>query len=328
VLVRLGWVRAQGGDQRAAVQLFDQALAESRDDPGLAAGAEKGLVWMTHMLGDLEAADAHARAALAHAKRSDDPDLPADALADLGFVEVLRGNGGGLLLLRRAVEHGEGREVRWRQILSRSSWLLALALEYGDKLEEAKMELDALQQGLIDSGDESALAFVESHLCRIAVLTGDWPRAAVHAEVCYDLSLQCGDETEVAFALSSLALVAAHMGDAVATRARADEGLRLAERAGLLPVRIELLASLGLVKLSLGDFAAAEAALSVAAAEARSGGFVSRRKVVVSVLAALLGLAAAAPSFADPSFGPGQSGSNGNQSCKPPGQTKDLPQCR
>jgi hypothetical protein len=53
-----------------------------------------------------------------------------------------------------------------------------------------------------------------------------------------------------------------------------------------------------------------------------------KRKVVVSVLAALLGLAAAAPAFADPNFGSGQSGSNGNQACKPPGQTKDLNQCK
>jgi hypothetical protein len=46
----------------------------------------------------------------------------------------------------------------------------------------------------------------------------------------------------------------------------------------------------------------------------------------------ILGLAisaiAAAPALADPSFGPGASGSNGNDSCKPPGQVKDLNQCK
>jgi hypothetical protein len=52
-----------------------------------------------------------------------------------------------------------------------------------------------------------------------------------------------------------------------------------------------------------------------------------KRKVVLTVLAASLGLAAAAPAFADPSFGPGASGSNGNDSCKPPGRMKDLHQC-
>jgi hypothetical protein len=53
-----------------------------------------------------------------------------------------------------------------------------------------------------------------------------------------------------------------------------------------------------------------------------------KRKVVLTLLAASLGLAAAAPAFADPSFGPGASGSNGNQSCHPPGQSSDLPQCK
>jgi hypothetical protein len=53
-----------------------------------------------------------------------------------------------------------------------------------------------------------------------------------------------------------------------------------------------------------------------------------KRKVVLTVLAASLGLAAAAPAFADPSFGPGNSGSNGTQACHPPGQVKDLPQCK
>jgi hypothetical protein len=47
-------------------------------------------------------------------------------------------------------------------------------------------------------------------------------------------------------------------------------------------------------------------------------------------LAALVGALAAMAggALADPSFGPGNSGSNGNQACHPPGQTSDLPQCK
>jgi hypothetical protein len=52
-----------------------------------------------------------------------------------------------------------------------------------------------------------------------------------------------------------------------------------------------------------------------------------KRKIVLIVLAAATALAAVAPAFADPSFGPGNSGSNGGAQCKPPGQTNDKPQC-
>jgi hypothetical protein len=52
-----------------------------------------------------------------------------------------------------------------------------------------------------------------------------------------------------------------------------------------------------------------------------------KRQLVVFLLAIAMALAAVGSAFADPSFGPGASGSNGNQQCKPPGQVKDLPQC-
>jgi hypothetical protein len=42
-------------------------------------------------------------------------------------------------------------------------------------------------------------------------------------------------------------------------------------------------------------------------------------KLAATVLAAAIGAIATAPAFADPSFGPGNSGSNGNQQCTPPG---------
>jgi DNA-binding CsgD family transcriptional regulator len=292
VLIRLAWVVASSGDQRTAENLFDEALSEVEEDLALAARAEEGLAWMTHMLGDLERAQAHARAALGHAERSGDPEPRTEALADLGFVDVLRGDENGVLLLRSAVELERRAGRRWRHIESHPSWLLALALEYTDGLREAKSELDALRQELSDTGDETALAFVESHLCRVAVLTGDWADARVHADACHDLSLQTGHESELVFALSNLVLLAAHTGEVQAARSRADEGLRLAERAGLLPGRIELLGSLGLAELSLGDFAAAESPLSAATADARASGFREPRvfRLHANAIEALVGL--------------------------------------
>jgi hypothetical protein len=53
-----------------------------------------------------------------------------------------------------------------------------------------------------------------------------------------------------------------------------------------------------------------------------------KRKLAAIVLATAVGAIAAAPALGDPSFGPGNSGGNGNQACHPPGQTSDLPQCK
>jgi hypothetical protein len=52
-----------------------------------------------------------------------------------------------------------------------------------------------------------------------------------------------------------------------------------------------------------------------------------KRQLVVFLLAMAIALAAVASAFADPTFGPGNSGSGGNDQCKPPGQVKDRPQC-
>ena len=56
-----------------------------------------------------------------------------------------------------------------------------------------------------------------------------------------------------------------------------------------------------------------------------------RRKVTAVVLASMFALSAAAPAFADPDFGPGNS-SKGPQDagarCHPPGQTTDRAECK
>jgi hypothetical protein len=56
-----------------------------------------------------------------------------------------------------------------------------------------------------------------------------------------------------------------------------------------------------------------------------------KRKLAVTLLATAFGVASAAPAFADPSFGPGNSGGGpkaGNAKCHPPGQTTTTPGCK
>jgi hypothetical protein len=56
-----------------------------------------------------------------------------------------------------------------------------------------------------------------------------------------------------------------------------------------------------------------------------------RRKVTAVVLASMFALSAAAPAFADPDFGPGNSSkgpNDGGAKCHPPGQTVNTPGCK
>jgi hypothetical protein len=54
-----------------------------------------------------------------------------------------------------------------------------------------------------------------------------------------------------------------------------------------------------------------------------------KRKILVTgILAAALSLGASGVAYADPAFGPGNSGSSGTQKCHPPGQTVGEPGCK
>jgi hypothetical protein len=56
-----------------------------------------------------------------------------------------------------------------------------------------------------------------------------------------------------------------------------------------------------------------------------------RITLLVSALAVALSMTASAVAFADPSFGPGNSGggpNDGNAKCHPPGQTTTTPGCK
>ena len=63
-LTRLAWVRAFAKGFHEGVDLFHAALAEIGDDHASRIEIERGLAWSVHELGDVAAAEPHARAAL------------------------------------------------------------------------------------------------------------------------------------------------------------------------------------------------------------------------------------------------------------------------
>ena len=111
-LTRLAWVSGFGHGFHVSADLFRDALAEIGDDPAARIEIERGLAWSIHEIGDVAAAEPHARAALELAERLGEPGVLASALADMAFFQTIRGRGIPTALIERAVELGRhGRRV-------------------------------------------------------------------------------------------------------------------------------------------------------------------------------------------------------------------------
>ena len=102
-IVRMGRARRWVGDGPAAAVLFEQALAEGCDDPAVRVSLEKELVWSTHLLGDVAAAERHAHTAVEIADGLGERAVLAETLADLAFVQMLRGNASARATMDRAL---------------------------------------------------------------------------------------------------------------------------------------------------------------------------------------------------------------------------------
>ena len=250
-LARLAWIRAFAEGFHVGADLFRAALAEVGDDVASRIEIERGLAWSVHEIGDVAAAEPHARAALAMAERLAEPALLAPALADMAFFETVRGRGIPTPMIERALELDSRDE--WRPILGRPAWIQGMLLEWAGDLHGARSVLNALRQSALARGDEHSLTYLAFHLGRVECLAGNWEHAARYAEECFETMAQTGQEDERPFALTIKALVDAHLGRVAEARAATDEGLPLALEVGVLPAHLEMLGIRGFLEHSLGD---------------------------------------------------------------------------
>src|SRR4051812_4518558 len=82
-LTRLAWASGFGHGFHVSADLFREALTEVGDDPAARIEIERGLAWSIHEIGDVAAAEDHARAALELAGRPGGPGGLASARADM-----------------------------------------------------------------------------------------------------------------------------------------------------------------------------------------------------------------------------------------------------
>ncbi len=240
-----------------------EALREAADHPALQALIHQQLGWEALFSEGLRAAERHARASLALAKRLDDDALRAGALAAVASVRLHTGEPDAVRLAEEAYELA-ATAADPQQRLSTGLHLASILL-WSAQLERARALLETLHQEWRDR-DEDATGQLLWRRSLVEFFAGRFALAADYAERAYEIAVQYAtDESEMVSTLWVVALVAAHRGDLDLARKRAERGaltrdlVFLGGHEGVL----------GLVALWSGD-ARAAAARFAAAEQARS----------------------------------------------------------
>ena len=289
-LSRLGRVHHYTGDQRIAVELFRESLAEAGEDSSVRADAADGLANTLFFLReDLPEALSHARYAARIAKEDGNYGQHAVALGTLGMIEAVLGRREAEATMRSALTFED--RLRDVPLLRYPSFQFAVARVWNDEVQEARAALEAIEEGEIAKGNESSLPFVLAYLSLAEFLSGRWQEAMRAAEEGTDVAQAAGQEIGRAFALSTRALIASGLGRERAARSDANEALALAELGTMFATTTSLWA-LGLLELSLDRPAEAHEQLGplVARVEGAGIGEPGSIRFVTDDVEALIGL--------------------------------------
>jgi hypothetical protein len=247
-----------------AAPLLEEAL-EHADDPALAVAIELDLTYvLCNHHGDVPAAAAYAKSAIAHAERAPDRTQLGEALAVGAMVDFLLGRGVDWSTLERALalEAARSGPCRPSPLHFRPSAITACLKLWVGKHEEAREDLTALRLAATDAGDESDLAYYLTWLAWLETMSGNLAAAASFAEEAATDAALAGSEFNRAWALAQLAQVHAHRGDATRARAEAAAASEICARFEASNPLPWVAGALGLLELSLGDAAAAWAAVA------------------------------------------------------------------
>jgi ATP/maltotriose-dependent transcriptional regulator MalT len=277
-LARLGWIRCRNAGYRDGSVLFEEAAGEEATDPAVRISIEKGLAWADQMLGDLAAAEVHVRNAAALAETIGERELNAESLADLAFIEMLRGRRQFEETMSRALDFEGSEEVaeglgraRWFDV--RARWLNAMVLAWTDQLDDSRGTLLGLRSQAVELGHEHVLSYILNWLGRVDCFAGNWHDGLAYARESHDAAIQAGLAVEQPYALATIALANAHLGDVDGARVAISDGLDVAQRLEVVPAQLELLAVKGFLELSLGQPQEAHNTLAALANQTVAAGF-------------------------------------------------------
>ena len=234
-----------------AAERYRQALAEVDGDLALCAEIEEGLAWSLALLrADLEAAEAHAQAAVDLAQRLGDASLACEALTARAVAGFYLGRGGPVGLMRPALELE--RATAHLPVSRQPRWAFGALLMLADELEPARQNLELAWRRAEERGEDAFVALLLSRLSYCEWLACDWERAHEFALEGYAAALRTEQRSQRAIVLAARAVVEAHLGDEQGARTAAGECLALADQASAVG-RAAANGALGVLELSLGN---------------------------------------------------------------------------
>ena len=267
LLWSLGKIRFEGQDTRVGLDCFRRALEETRDDDLLRARILESLAFPGGKQEGFHVAQEYAREAAALAERLGDTPTLARALAELGHLAFMRGEGVVTDLFERAVALEEelgGLELDYGP----TAWYAFTLANAGD-FARARPLLERLCARGRASGD-AAVNLPLFLLANVEFELGNWERAEELARESYDVAVQTGREAAEPKGMFTLARVEAGRGEVDAARERAERALVLTDGRGWSSGGPRSV--LGFLELSLENYEAAYEALIPAVERYRSLG--------------------------------------------------------
>jgi DNA-binding CsgD family transcriptional regulator len=267
-LLVLARLRSYDDDIRAAVELFETAIAEAEDDPAILGLAHEGVAGNLFRLRErFAAAVEHAREAARIARVIGDTELYSAALGSQLIAEASLG-------LERARETFAAAEAAVdsgsvTRVLQGSAFSVAVVRMWWEELDAAKESFERMLEQAAAIGDESSVPYIHVLLAQTECLRGRYDVAARHAAEGGIRAEQGGQETLFAYTLSLRALADAYRGEESSARAAAAHALRLAGTTAGRPAEQFATAALGLLELSLERDEAAVEVLAPLVAFAR-----------------------------------------------------------
>lgn len=248
-----------------AAERYREALAEVEGDRALRAEIEEGLAWSLVLLRvGLDAAEAHAQAAVELARELGDASRVCEALTARAVAQFYLGRGEPATLMRPALAL---EQVTMELPVSRQPrWAFGALLMLADELDPARSNLELARRQAEERGEDGFLPLILSRLSYCEWLAGHWERALELALEGYEAALRTEQPSQRAIVLAARAVIEAHLGRVGAARAAAGECLALTDQASGVGGSAAN-GALGVLELSLGNAAQASRHL-----EAMSGG--------------------------------------------------------
>ncbi len=251
----LRWLAELSFPLAHGLALCDRALLDAGADPSVSSRIHRTKGAIAYFLGDVHAAEHHAKLGVELAESCGDDQALGMAIAELAHWTYCGGGGVHRDLFERAIALDRSAAAS-----SPRSHLAKVVMD-DDGHDEARDLLLQLLDEAMEAGDLHAASTHRFHLAELDVWAGEWLGAIGHAEESLQLR-QHSDQPGAPLYVEAMAR--ACLGQADEAHRLAEAGLEDARRAEDVVFQMQNLHVLGFVDLSLGNYGAAHVFLGEA----------------------------------------------------------------